>query len=123
LFSLNAEGQNIVCGSEDGRAYIWDSATVHDFKLKLKKFVSPKKYNRIEYCARFSASKATAQVPSVVTETVFVPECVAKEAISGSEMSSLLTSPQDWSCAMIVTSDYEGNIKIFAQKKCLNIGA
>jgi len=117
--SFSQSGQNIVCGSEDGRAYIWDSATVHDFKLKLKKFVSPKKYNRIEYCARFSASKATAQVPAVVTETVFVPECVAKEVISGSEMSSLLTSHQDWSCAMIVASDYEGNIKIFAQKKCL----
>ncbi len=94
-----------------------------DLKVILQKFVSHKQYDRSKYCARFHACETASLVPSVVTEAIFVPEEISKEAVVGSEMSSLLTSYQDWSSAMIVTSDYEGNIKVFAQKKCLELVA
>ena len=140
-------GKNIVCGSEDGRVYIWESLTGKDLpaRIKLQKFVSHKKYDRNKYCAKFSACnaiggyeysneyregiviKAVKPVLPIVTETIFVPEIIVKEAvINDTLLPSLQTIDQidyDWSSAMVVTSDYEGTIRVFVQKHCLDVVA
>jgi len=116
-------GQYIVCGSEDGHACIWESKTNSDdlFEKKLKNFVAHKRYDRHRCSIKFSASNTSSLA-------AFVPEMVAKEAIIGGTSDApldpisnkLKKHLQDYSSSMVITSDYEGNIKIFARKHCFD---
>ncbi|XP_062522121.1 WD repeat-containing protein 44-like isoform X2 [Corticium candelabrum] len=90
--AFNHDGRFIICGSEDHHCYMW--RTYHD----LSKLSSGLRRDRSDYYEQFKVG------PSVVTAAVFapVPGLFAGQGI------------REVSGEVILTADYEGNIKAFS---------
>ena len=80
-------------------------------------------YDKVKSCEYFEASKCR---PSFVTDALFFPSSSLKTAILSSgffktaHMANLNQIKHDFSSAAIVTSDYEGTIRVFLRTSCLN---
>jgi WD40 repeat protein len=116
---FSESGEYIVCGSESGTCTIWNTATMRN---PLKIVVSGlTNYDTIKAHECFEASKAD---PPIVTDTIFVPSKTMKEALRASHffpsMDFVSNVPYDMSSAAIITCDYEGTIRVFLRKSCLD---
>eukprot|EP00550_Attheya_septentrionalis_P009412 CAMPEP_0198297208 /NCGR_PEP_ID=MMETSP1449-20131203/36014_1 /TAXON_ID=420275 /ORGANISM="Attheya septentrionalis, Strain CCMP2084" /LENGTH=953 /DNA_ID=CAMNT_0043998079 /DNA_START=177 /DNA_END=3038 /DNA_ORIENTATION=- len=117
--SLSESGDYIVSGSENGRVYIWNTATKNQ-PLNLN-ITGMNKYDRSKTYESFEATRGPLPI---ITDASFIPGDVFKEAILTSglfpSLSTLDHVPEDWSSSCILTTDYDGNIRVFLRKKCLD---
>jgi hypothetical protein len=117
--SLSESGDYIVSGSENGRVYIWNTATKNQ-PLNLN-ITGMNKYDRSKTYESFEATRGPLPI---ITDASFIPGDVFKEALLTSglfpSLSSLDHVPEDWSSACILTTDYDGTIRAFIRKKCLD---
>jgi len=116
---FSESGEYIVCGSESGTVVIWNTATKGN---PLNMVVSGlTNYDKVNTHECFEASKAN---PPIVTDTIFVPSKSMKEALRASRMFPSMdfvsNVAYDMSSAAIVSCDYEGTIRVFLRKSCLD---
>jgi len=116
---FNETGNFIVSGSESGNVYIWNTSSKNE-PLNLK-VSGLNNYDRSKSYESFEASRASLPI---VTDTVFVPSMGLKEALISSKLFPSLLSmdnvKHDMSSAAIITSDYEGTIRVFVRKSCID---
>jgi len=116
---LSESGSFIACGSESRSCTIWNTATKRNpLHVNVTDLYM---YDKVYSYETFEATKAD---PPVVTDSIFVPRSSMKRAISSSDLFPSLSSLQrikhDLSSAAIVTCDYEGTIRVFIRKVCLD---
>jgi hypothetical protein len=141
---LAHSGNAVACGSEDGFVFIWESE-VNELKQK-KKTISEKmglhtEHERKKHCAAFQARDPLA-LTAAITETCFLPEPSVLRSLSVDLMSSnngnghghargghschwknkafRMALNEDVSTAFVLSSDYEGTIKIFMRRTFLH---
>jgi len=117
---FSESGQSIICGSECGDVFIWP--TYHNQNSR-KHFLSPQNYdwNLIKSHSQF---KATDADPDIITNALFVPATQCKTAFVSSglfpNLKKLDHIHHDFSDVIVVTSDYNGTIRVFVKQDCLD---
>ncbi|KAL3781735.1 hypothetical protein ACHAWO_002937 [Cyclotella atomus] len=118
---ISESGNYIASGSESGHAFLWKTLdkewmAKHNISTKLHK--TKDKAKSPDY---FEASKA--QLP-IVTDTVFFPYRSAKEALLSSQIFPFQLSmdrvDDDLSSAAMLTLDYDGTLRVFLRKSCID---
>jgi len=116
-------GSHIACGSESGHCFIWD---VDPNKNRLKKSMINKQIqstkDKTKSTNYFEASKASLPI---VTDTLFFPTNTVRESLlTSKEMLPLSLGmdriDDDFSSAAILTLDYDGTIRVFIRKTCID---
>jgi hypothetical protein len=121
FFSGETAGEYIISGTESKSCTIWNTATNHN-PLKIN-VTGIKMYDKVKSCEHFEASKCR---PSFVTDALFFPSASLKSAILSSGLfktahtANLNKIKHDFSSAAIITSDYEGTIRVFLRTSCLD---
>jgi len=116
---VSESGDFIASGSESGHVFLWntlDKEQKHTISTKLHK--TKDKARSSDY---FEASKA--QLP-IVTDTLFFPYKSVKEALLTSHIFPFQFSmdrvEDDLSSAAILTLDYDGTMRVFLKKSCVD---
>ncbi|KAL7453031.1 hypothetical protein ACHAWC_004728 [Mediolabrus comicus] len=121
---LTESGSHIACGSESGHCFIWDVDPIRNTRQKKhainKQIQSTKDKTKSTYY--FEATKATLPV---VTDTLFFPSKTVRESLLTSEEVFPLSLgmdriEDDLSTAIMLTLDYEGKMRIFVRKTCID---
>mmetsp|Transcript_26532 Transcript_26532/g.32105 ORF Transcript_26532/g.32105 Transcript_26532/m.32105 type:complete len:561 (+) Transcript_26532:71-1753(+) len=117
---FSESGKYIICGSEDGNVYIWDT---HSKGRSISIQMGGLKYDKNNICVWFQAAEDMDDEPGIVTNAIFAPLCATVEALHSHDITRNHVFEQlnhDMSSVIIVTGDYNGNIKVFVQKLCLD---
>lgn len=116
---FSESGEFIVCGSDTGHVHLWNTATQYN-PLRLN-VGGIHNYDKTKAIESFEATRAE---PQIITATLFMPaECVKNAFLSSGlfpTLSSLDHIDHDMSSAAIVTADYEGTIRVFLRKTCID---
>lgn len=121
LMTSSLSGNYIASGSESGHAFLWKTLdkewmAKHNISTKLHK--TKDKAKSPDY---FEASKA--QLP-IVTDTVFFPYRSVKESLLSSHIFPFQLSmdrvDDDLSSAAVLTLDYDGTMRVFLRKSCID---
>lgn len=121
---LSESGSHISCGSESGHCFIWDVDPIKTTRQKKhainKQIQSTKDKTKSTYY--FEATKATLPV---VTDTLFFPSKTVRESLLTSEEVFPLSLgmdriEDDLSTAIMLTLDYDGKMRIFVRKTCID---
>lgn len=121
-------GSSIICGSEVGNICMWNTSTNQPNTTNIP---SPQfnkgnlTYNRNNVFSYFQACDASdTNTTPIVTEALFAPTISAKNAVLGSNLFPTIKNIHnvnyDFSTAMIVSSDYDGTIRVFVRKSCFD---
>mmetsp|Transcript_12923 Transcript_12923/g.26056 ORF Transcript_12923/g.26056 Transcript_12923/m.26056 type:complete len:1099 (+) Transcript_12923:86-3382(+) len=120
---VSESGSHIACGSESGHCFIWD---VDPNKNRLKKNMINKQIQSTKDKSKstdyFEASKASLPI---VTDTLFFPTKTVRESLLTSKEVFPLSLgmdriDDDFSSAAILTLDYDGTIRVFVRKTCID---
>jgi len=120
---VSESGLHIACGSESGHCFIWD---VDPNKNRLKKNMINKQIQSTKDKSKstdyFEASKASLPI---VTDTLFFPTKTVRESLLTSKEVFPLSLgmdriDDDFSSAAILTLDYDGTIRVFVRKTCID---
>jgi len=123
---ISESGEFIACGSETRACTIWNTAT------KQKPLsVNVTDFHRHDTVTSYESFEVTKADPYAVTDTVFVPGKSMRRGLEFSGLFPSLLSPDnrqrrlhhDLSSAAIVTSDYEGTIRVFIRSSCIDDAA
>jgi len=117
---ISESGEFIACGSETRTCTIWNNTATK--KTNVTDFHG---YDKVSEYETFEVTKAD---PYAVTDTIFVPGKSMRRGLELSGLFSGLLSPDnrhrrlhhDLSSAAIVTSDYEGTIRVFIRSSCID---
>eukprot|EP00979_Chaetoceros_neogracilis_P010041 scaffold2355_cov267-Chaetoceros_neogracile.AAC.15 len=117
---FSESGEFIISGSESkGACTIWNTATKRN-PLNMN-VTGIHMYDKVKAREWFEATTAD---PPIVTEASFVPSKSAKESILSSglfpTMVTLNNINHDFSSAAIVACDYEGTMRIFLRRSCID---
>ena len=121
---LSESGSHIACGSESGHCFIWDVDPMKTTRQKKdainKQIQSTKDTTKSTYY--FEATKATLPV---VTDTLFFSSTTVRESLLTSEEVFPLSLgmdriEDDLSTAIMLTLDYDGRMRIFVRKTCID---
>lgn len=123
---LSESGSHIACGSESGHCFIWDVdpdpiKTTRQKKHAINKQIQSTK-DKTKSTYYFEATKATLPV---VTDTLFFPSKTVRESLLTSEEVFPLSLgmdriEDDLSTAIMLTLDYDGKMRIFVRKTCID---
>ena len=118
---VSESGLHIASGSESGHCFIWDVDSNKNGVRKKNKQVQSTK-DKTKWTDYFQASKASLPI---VTDTLFFPtEAVRESLLTSGEMFPLSLGmdrvEDDFSSAAILTLDYDGAIRVFVRKTCLD---
>lgn len=116
-------GNQIISGSEVGEVNLWDSSQDSLIALGTKGADAHKRFDRSGVFASFDACKLDQPI---VTSAVFSSSRTTKSAFLTSNLFPTLPNldhirNMDFSSAIIVTSDYEGTLRVFVKKSCLDL--
>jgi len=122
-------GSSIICGSEVGNIYMW--STSNNQQSTGLSSSSPQfnkgnvSYNRNNTFSYFQACNASdADTNSIITEALFAPTISLQKALLGSNLFPTIQNfnniNYDFSTAMVVSSDYDGTIRVFVKKSCID---
>ena len=112
---FSESGKFIIIGSETGKVTIWNTATRRN-PLNIN-VTGLNMYDKVKSFECFDASTCN---PPIVTEALFAPSRSAKNAFLHCGLFPSLTRldhiNHDFSSSIIVTSDYEGTIRVFLRR-------
>ena len=112
---FSESGEFIIIGSETGKCVIWNTATRRN-PLN----VNVTGLNMYDKVKGFECFEATRANPPIVTEALFAPSLSAKSALLNSGLFPSLKKldhiNHDFSSTIIVTSDYEGTMRVFLRQ-------
>jgi hypothetical protein len=116
---MNESGSHIACGSESGHIYIWETLNK---KRSLNKSHGHQTHDKSKSSDHFEASRAPLPI---VTDSVFFPSRSVNEALFASDklfpfalgMGSI---DDDMSNAAILSLDYDGVMRVFLRKSCID---
>eukprot|EP00569_Conticribra_weissflogii_P002719 CAMPEP_0171336938 /NCGR_PEP_ID=MMETSP0878-20121228/6370_1 /TAXON_ID=67004 /ORGANISM="Thalassiosira weissflogii, Strain CCMP1336" /LENGTH=1011 /DNA_ID=CAMNT_0011838503 /DNA_START=25 /DNA_END=3060 /DNA_ORIENTATION=+ len=117
---VSESGDYIASGSESGHVFIWNTIdkTRQQKNVNIKINQTRDKAKSSDY---FEASKAPLPI---VTDAVFFPSKSMKEALVSSDIFPFSLGidrvDDDFSSASILTLDYDGTIRVFLRKSCLD---
>lgn len=114
---FSESGQSIICGSECGDVVIWPTRIN---KNKRKHVFSPQNSDQTK---SYSYFKATDADPDIITNALFVPATQCKNALFRSglfpNLKKLDHVLHDFSDKIVITSDYDGAIRVFVRQDCI----
>lgn len=115
--NISESGKFITCGSDTRTCTIWNTTTKYNpLHVNETDFL---KYDKVGTHESFQATKTDA-----VTDSIFVPSNSVKRAAIVSGMFPSLSYRDhinhDLSSAAIITSDYEGTIRVFIRRACID---
>lgn len=114
------QGDYIASGSESGHVFIWNTLDKNrpSKHTNIKINQTRDKTKSSDY---FEASKA--ELP-IVTDSVFFPSKSMKESLVSSEVFPFTLGidrvDDDFSSAAILTLDYDGTMRVFLRKSCID---
>mmetsp|Transcript_16090 Transcript_16090/g.34015 ORF Transcript_16090/g.34015 Transcript_16090/m.34015 type:complete len:1048 (-) Transcript_16090:54-3197(-) len=119
---VSESGSHIACGSESGHVYIWETMDKNRQKknnVNMKVHQTNDKTKRTDH---FEASKASLPI---VTESAFFPTRSINEALLSSSQVfpfslGMDRVDDDMSSAAILTLDYDGTMRVFFRKTCID---
>lgn len=116
---VSESGSHIACGSETGQVFIWE--TSDKSRRRVGNHMMDKAREKAMSHASFEASKSDLPI---VTDTVFFPGKSLREALASSDVFPFALGmdrvDDDLSNAAILTLDYDGRMRVFLRKSCLD---
>lgn len=117
---FSESGEFIISGSElRGSCAIWNTATKRN-PLNVN-VTGLNMYDKVKAHEWFEATTAD---PAIVTDATFAPSSTVKEAILSSGLFPTLYSlnqiNHDFSSSVIIACDYEGTMRVFLRKSCID---
>uniref|UniRef100_A0A6S8WVD0 Uncharacterized protein n=1 Tax=Chaetoceros debilis TaxID=122233 RepID=A0A6S8WVD0_9STRA len=116
---FSESGDFIVSGSESRTCNIWNTATKRN-PLNVN-VTGLHMYDKVKGYECFEATKAD---PPVVTDSTFAPGQAVESAFLSSRLFPTLQNlshiDHDFSSAVIVTTDYEGTMRVFLRRACFD---
>ncbi|KAL7530813.1 hypothetical protein ACHAXR_003686, partial [Thalassiosira sp. AJA248-18] len=117
---ISESGSHIACGSESGHVFIWE--TLDKNRPKKNNAAGMKTHDKTKSSDHFEASKAPLPI---VTDSVFFPARSVKEALLSSDnvfpfSLGMDRVDDDMSSAVILTLDYDGTMRVFLRKSCID---
>lgn len=123
---FSESGNAVTCGSEDGCVFIWESKVMERKKTKTtarEKMGLFTEHLRSKQCAAFQARDPLAGT-AAITATCFLPEISAARSLSldcdWKDPKFRMRLNEDPTTAFILSSDYEGTIKVFMRRSFLD---
>jgi len=122
---ISESGEFIACGSETRFCTIWNTTTTKQNSSfhHVKNVTDFHRYDKVNRYEKFEVTKKTAN-PYAVTDSIFVPGKSMRRGLVSSGLFPSLTDRQrihhDLSSAAIITSDYEGTIRVFIRSSCID---
>ena len=117
---VSESGSHIACGSETGQVFIWETSDKSRRKVGNHMMTNKAQEKTISH-ASFEASKSDLPI---VTDTVFFPGKSLREALASSDVFPFALGMDrvhdDLSNAAILTLDYDGRMRVFLRKSCLD---
>ena len=119
---VSESGSHIACGSESGHIFIWETLDKNRPKKGNANMHVHQKHDKTKSSDHFEASKAPLPI---VTDTVFFPAKSVNEALLTSDKVfpfslGMDRVNDDMSSAVILTLDYDGTMRIFLRKSCID---
>jgi WD40 repeat protein len=119
---LSESGSHLACGSESGHVFIWVTLDKKKLKKNNANVSVYSTHNKARSSDNFEASRA--HLP-IVTDTVFFRSKSVKEALLSSEhvfpfALGMDRVDDDMSSAAILTLDYDGTMRVFLRKSCID---
>lgn len=133
LFFVNT-GNHILCGSEDGNVYMWNTYAKQKHTLYNPPngtSYSPRSrtgkqnlYDRNKIYEWFEGVSTKNHEMPVITDAHFVPSEQVKSALLASGLFPALKGldnvDYDFDGSMVVSCDYDGTVRLFLRKNCLD---
>ena len=131
-------GEKIICGSEIGNVYIWNTVTeqkrTSTYSPRSRDDSNPRNktgkqhnYDRNKSFEWFEAIATKNHDTPIITDAKFIHSTQVKNALQASGLfPSLKETKQmdqvnhDFGSAMIVTCDFDGTLRLFLRKKCMD---
>lgn len=119
---ISDSGSHIACGSESGHVFIWETLDKNKPKKNNVSISATSTHDKTKYSDYFEASKASLPI---VTDTVFFrPKSMIEALLSSDKVFPFALGmdrvDDDMSSAAILTLDYDGNMRVFLRKSCID---
>lgn len=119
---ISDSGSHIACGSESGHVFIWETLDKNKPKRNNATISATSTHDKAKYSDYFEASKASLPI---VTDTVFFrPKSVIEALLSSDQVFPFALGmdrvDDDMSNAAILTLDYDGTMRVFLRKSCID---
>ena len=119
---ISDSGSHIACGSESGHVFIWETLDKNKPKKNNVSISATSTHDKTKYSDYFEASKASLPI---VTDTVFFrPKSVTEALLSSDQVFPFALGmdrvDDDMSSAAILTLDYDGTMRVFLRKSCID---
>jgi hypothetical protein len=119
---ISDSGSHIACGSESGHVFIWETLDKNKQKKNNVSISATSTHDKTKYSDYFEASKASLPI---VTDTVFFrPKSVTEALLSSDQVFPFALGmdrvDDDMSSAAILTLDYDGTMRVFLRKSCID---
>jgi WD40 repeat protein len=119
---ISDSGSHIACGSESGHVFIWETLDKKKPKKSTASISATSTHDKTKHTDYFEASKATLPI---VTDTVFFrPKSVIEALLSSDQVFPFALGldrvDDDMSSAAILTLDYDGTMRVFLRKSCID---
>ncbi len=118
---ISDSGSHIACGSESGHVFIWETLDKNKPKKSTASISATSTHDKTKHSDFFEASKTTLPI---VTDTVFFRPKSVIEALLSSQVFPFALGldrvDDDMSSAAILTLDYDGTMRVFLRKSCID---
>mmetsp|Transcript_29502 Transcript_29502/g.53521 ORF Transcript_29502/g.53521 Transcript_29502/m.53521 type:complete len:1028 (-) Transcript_29502:86-3169(-) len=119
---VSESGNHIACGSESGHVFIWDTLDKNRLKKSNVSMKVHQTHDKTKSSDNFEASKASLPI---VTDSAFFPSRSISEALLSSDQVfpfslGMDRVDDDLSSAAILTLDYDGTMRVFLRKSCID---
>lgn len=119
---ISESGSHIASGSESGHVFIWETLDKNKPKKNNAAISTHSTHDKTKSSDHFEASKAALPI---VTDTVFFRSKSLVEALLSSDQVfpfalGMDSVDDDMSSAAILTLDYDGTMRVFLRKSCID---